>query len=255
MNLVENCSELMWDTISELLKLLSFQEDAKAGYRLREQKYDELQNEIRNRFKEINSGSEKPSSLQKIRASVQLNDFENRHPVHFEDTINNSVIIYSCSIFDVYLNKTLEHLFEANPRILSTSKKTISYETVFTKSFEIIKADIINREINELSYKRIDERINFMSEKFDLDIEFVEAKTVYFSPRINKDLLIKSFALRNLILHNGGIVNRIFLDLVSDSNYKLGETIEVSNELVKTTLMTVVQASTSIFRQIQIRYW
>ena len=245
----------MTETTDELFKLIAFKSDSTSAFMQKKNTYKENKEELEREFLDIEENG-RLDALYKIRKQVKLGSDMVTDVIHFETTLKNSILIYACSIFDFYLSKLTEFLYQHNPRTLATSKKSIAYDKILTEPFNMMISNIIEREVHEISYKRIDERVKYLSDKFELDIEFVDAQPSRFlAGEINGTLLTTAFAYRNLILHNRGKVNNIFLNTVKNSKYTLGDIIKIEDDLLFLLIMMLVRSSTNIYKQVEVRYW
>lgn len=251
----EKFDQLFNNILSELLDLLTFKAETEKSYILNTEKYNNL---IESFEKEMESafGTNHPKTLVSIKKQIKIADGINfrRNGESYLNKINQYIIISSCSYFDNFLNEITRLFLQIKPSVLASDKKSISFYELIQKSRELIIESIIDKEVFELSYKRIDERIKYLSEKFELDIESTEEEVTFFSNKINFSSLIEIFAIRNIIVHNKGVVNKKFLELVPKTNYSEGEMISVNDELINNIITILLKISTCIFRQIEMRY-
>ncbi len=184
MLLFENLSQLANDCITELLELMDFQHTTALGYSLIEENYKsniKVLEECENLRQEL-FPNEILSSLDRIRSAIAKEKFPNidERKSNYINTINKSIIIYACSIFDDFLNRSIKFLLLKHPQKLNSEKKAIPFYEFLLKEKDVIIESIIDREIYELSYKRIDERIQELSKTFELDLEYTEGETTFF---------------------------------------------------------------------------
>ena len=93
-----------------------------------------------------------------------------------------------------------------------------------------------------------------MSRRFELDFEYYESETSFFSNQVNLNELKKSFAIRNIIVHNKGIIDKTFLKSAPQAGYSLGEIIDIDDELIANLILVLIKVITCISRQIELRY-
>jgi hypothetical protein len=241
----KDLDELFWNTFNELMELSAFQNSTTIGFDLIEEKYQAY-------FKSIEG--KKGSRLEQMRYLISgphnLGDKQSTYLA----LINKSIIIYACSIFDYYLNQSLTLLFLIYPKVLASEKKTVPYHQFILNNKDDLLKSIIEKEIYEISYKKIDERIKYLSHKFQLDFEYTEFEIAFFSHKINLNELVEAYAIRNIIIHNKSIVNKIFIENVTNSKYKIGDIITVDKGLVDRLTLTLLKSLTSIIKQIEMRY-
>lgn len=132
---------------------------------------------------------------------------------------NNSLISLISSI-ELFLAQLIHKHYNENPGLVNSKDKQFSIE-------DLAKFDTINDARNSIIEKTIEsvlrgsiaEWIEFFSSKLKLSMEYITE---------HKKYLIEAAQRRNLLIHNGGIVNRIYL-----SNYPmdLGEPPKIGNQL------------------------
>lgn len=251
MTLSQNLDELFLDTVFELTELSSFKTSTEAGYDLMEKKYKERYQALLDNL----SKSGKRTSLDLIRIKVSVTqdgllDLKGKKE-QFIDRINKSLIIHACSIFDYFLNQTVLLILSNNPQLLSNEKRTIQYHELVKYSKEELLESILERFIHDLSYKSISDRIKQMDEMFDLELDFTEMQQpdIFFSTKINLIELTEIFSIRNLIIHNQGIVNKVFVENNRNSKYKVGDQISLDSRIIEKYTLGLSKYASSISRQ------
>jgi hypothetical protein len=79
---------------------------------------------------------------------------------------------------------------------------------------------LAEREVAELGYRAFRDQAEYYREKFKLEI----------GAMAEVDQLVEIHARRNLFVHNGGVVNRRYLDAVTDTSATFGQRLDVSSE-------------------------
>jgi hypothetical protein len=145
--------------------------------------------------------------------------FIHGHTVEYPNLTYRMLFVYLVALFDAFLADIFSEIVRARPHILRTSKKQITYDKLLEfNSFDALVNFIVSREMNELSYKPILDQVKYYRERFGVGIE---------ESGIEVSELIELKATRNLLMHNNGVVNHIYMELVPDGAYKLGEEVKV----------------------------
>lgn len=123
---------------------------------------------------------------------------------------------------DAFINDTLRVACYARPQILKKEKK-ITWEKVlqFQKMEELIEY-FTEEYVYEFGYQSVDEQINSLKEKplkLKLTISNEELK---FLRVLEKR--------RNLIVHNGGVVTQRYIEETNDTNVRVGQVVEISDQ-------------------------
>jgi len=75
------------------------------------------------------------------------------------------------------------------------------------------------REINELSYKSMADQSDYYKAKFNIDLA---------DSGVELAALVEIRSRRNLLVHNNGIVNDMYMETVKYTTYNLGERVEIT---------------------------
>lgn len=139
----------------------------------------------------------------------------------YPDMLLEMGYIYLIALFDAYLTDVFTAVLIFKPEILK-SKKQLTYEKIIELSEQGgLISFLAHREMNELSYKSIGEQNDFYKSRFGIDLE---------NSGIPLKVLTELRATRNILVHNRGVVNHIFLELIPDTDYSLGDKIILSIE-------------------------
>jgi hypothetical protein len=130
--------------------------------------------------------------------------------------------VYLVAIFDAFLSDIFTQVAQARPEILTSKNKQVSYAKILELgNFEAMVDFIASRELNELSYKSIGEQAKYYEDRFGVAL---------CESGVSVDELVELRCARNLLVHNNGIVNHIYLEQVSGSGYKSGDEVKVDAE-------------------------
>ncbi|MCK4527098.1 hypothetical protein KAW18_06975 [candidate division WOR-3 bacterium] len=128
--------------------------------------------------------------------------------------ITHSAFLLGYSYFEAFLVDLVRQVYLSRPTMLPKEKQLKYGEILKTTDYEDILELMIEREIIDLFYKRMDEVIKYFEEKLKLEwLDNYKAKTIVTSH------------LRNCIIHN---LNRADHRLSQISEYNVGDEIELS---------------------------
>jgi hypothetical protein len=122
-------------------------------------------------------------------------------PFHFDKFIRDMSLVYLVAEFESFLRDVLEISFGKKPEVLSSSRKTITYEEIvkFEKTGDV-KKQIIEKEILSVINQDVENINEYFEKKFDVQLsQFPSWKG--FKER---------FYRRNIIVHNSGMTNRLY---------------------------------------------
>lgn len=152
-----------------------------------------------------------------------LGDYEGDETLY---TMGSENVLKSyVSVFEDYLKEILEYLFNSHPHHIFKGKTTFpSTRLLEYDSLESLKKNLIKEKVTSLSFNSLVEVISFIENEFKVDME-IDTETL--------EVLTEITLIRNIFVHNKGIVNEIFMQKVKghhhlvEKPYKLGVKITV----------------------------
>ncbi len=130
--------------------------------------------------------------------------------------------IYLVAVFDAYITDILSVVLKQKPEMLKNGEKKLSYDKLIELhlSGDLI-SNLVEMEMNELGYKSIEDQAKYIKSRFGIDLA---------ESGVSIDDLVEIRAKRNLLVHNNGVVNSIFLQTIKNSPYKQGDKIEIKSK-------------------------
>lgn len=128
--------------------------------------------------------------------------------------------VYLCAAYDAYFQDYLVSFILAQPSCLR-SKRQLTYERILEQlEAGTLLQYLAQREAHELGYKSFDEQIQYLRDRLGVKLSPDEADI---------PLLQEAVAVRNLIMHNDGVVNEIFLEGSGGrGDYVVGHRVEIT---------------------------
>lgn len=161
-------------------------------------------------------------TLSEIIERLTDNDKEDSlYKILSENTFKNIV-----SVFEDYLKEILQFLFINYPYHAFKDGKIDQKILIEYDSLDSLKEELIKEKIVSMTYKNLAEIIRYIEKEFkidfDLDNEIIDG--VYELTQI-----------RNLLVHNKGIINRRFMERLKGKEQLFGETpYELDYEIIMT---------------------
>lgn len=123
--------------------------------------------------------------------------------------------IYLISIFDSAIIDLVRELYKKDYRVLIKSNKNLNYEQILNfENINDLKEYILEKELLEFSYKSIKDQIKYISQEFKLEI-------ILTTEQLSN--LIEIRETRNILVHNNGKVNEVYLRNTKNNNLKIGD--------------------------------
>lgn len=179
--------------------------------------------------------------------SVKNEMLDHIKAVSYPAVIHKTTLIYAVSAFEIFLNKFLTILYEAEPRALKNNSKSLTYEEILSHiSFKSLKQKMIANILHDFFYKAIADQMTIMDKKFGFNLIFDDTKSTIFDLHVNLTTLTEIYSIRNIILHNDSVVNEIFIKNNPKSVYKLGDIIKLESEYTHNKIFYLFQIMTKL---------
>jgi hypothetical protein len=146
------------------------------------------------------------------------------------DIVYTMSLIYGIAHFEAFFNDLTRTCLAHFWQTLKTKNKTMTHEEVLAfDNIDDLKNYLIEKEVIQFSHFGIKEKVEYLENKFHVTFSYIRQKGKRLNWNcIELDDLINLFAKRNLILHNRGIVNDIYLRICKNEELQIGESIEIS---------------------------
>jgi len=180
-----------------------------------------------------------------------LGDMESEESLYV--LISESIFKNYISVFEDYLKDILEYLFNKYPHHIFQRKEKIELSKLIEyNSLEELKDRIIREKVISLSYNNLAEMIEFIEQKFKVDLNIEP---------IVLDSLIELTLIRNILVHNKGIVNERFMEKMKgkapnyiDGIYDLGVKIIMSPHEMTETHELLTRIGDHIFKKLKNKF-
>lgn len=188
-------------------------------------KGEEVEEPIHEKTYSISLTEEQVRLLEKVMAEVRENY------LLYLPFARSQILIFAVSLSEFYVNDLFRYIFEKNVNILKSEKKTITYEKLLSfKDLGEIYDYIVEKECYVMGYMSYEELSDYFHDRFQVD---------FSNSDVNQEDLIEVFAVRNLLIHNRGVVNRAFLRKVKKEKYELGASVSVDEGFLNTALSMI----------------
>lgn len=173
--------------------------------------------------------------------------------IKFEALQKQNEIIYSGSLMLLvtYFENTIANIIKADlkkhPKRMSLDTKTVPYKMLeMSNSIDDVRNLLIENEVMTMMYKSVSDWIDYFRKSIKL-------KLTYVLEVLSK--LTEVIARRNIIVHNDGIVNNVYLNLVSEE-YRLGinngDILKVDKQYILNTMDLIESVIMSIILEMWI---
>ncbi len=159
----------------------------------------------------------------------------------YKTQIVHAAFLLGYSYFEAFLADLVRHVYMSRPEMLPKEKQLKYGEILNTTDYEAILEMMIEREIIDLFYKRIDEVVDYFEKKLNLKW-----------PDSYKQEIVVTSCIRNCIVHN---LSRADYRLSKVSEYRIGKKIELSSSEVHEFGIKARDLVRNLFQQASKRYF
>lgn len=160
-----------------------------------------------------------------------------RHP----SLLREMALVYTLAQFESFVYDSLLTVLVCRPEVLrrGQERKSVSYKTVLDSmdSKDSLVRSIAERELSQIFYKSAKDQPEALANSLGIDLD-------WSSEDLRK--LEVAMAKRNLLVHNGGLVNEIYLGTDSDCGISLGQPISVESEYLSDSQSLLVRRGEEI---------
>lgn len=164
----------------------------------------------------------------------------------FPTMLFEMALIYLVAMFDAYTADVFQAVLCARPETMR-SRRQLTYEAIlaFDDLGDLI-ASMAAREVNDVAYKGVGEQLRYYSDRFGVMLGA--------NDELGDSLLVEIAARRNLLVHNAGVVNRIYLDAVPNAEPGLGQRLDVDEEYWSRAFEHISKVVNAIDRQLRAKF-
>lgn len=181
-----------------------------------------FENQAQEAFAKSSDGNIK-LTFAEVQELLEDNDGENSiYLLNSENAYKNLV-----SILEDYVKDIMQYLFTKFPQHLFLKKEKIELSKLIEfQTLEELRERVIKEKVISLSYNNLADMVKYIEKEFSVAFNFKEL--VY-------ELLVEITNVRNILVHNKGLINERFLANVSDEKYSLGARVSIPIESIHET--------------------
>lgn len=160
--------------------------------------------------------------------------------------IRSQILIFGVTSFECYIKDVVKFIYSKNINILKIKSKSVAYDKLLSfKDLDDIHGYLIEKECHSLGYMSYDELADYFLKKLQVD---------FSGSGVNKEGIIEILSMRNVLIHNRGVVNRAFLESTRTRKYKLGDEIKIDEKIVENSLGLLMKQAKYIDSRVSKKY-
>jgi len=151
---------------------------------------------------------------------------------------NSMILIYLTTIFEAYV-------LDVTREFLLATARNLRQPGAPSQAPNQLLMRLVRQQVTDLGFGPIQAKLRFVSETLGVDLRSGPA------PPAEID---EYYATRNLLVHNGGIVNRKYLSVVHGSTLRVGEVRPVGDEYVRSAINALQRTGEYVYSVLLRRY-
>lgn len=132
----------------------------------------------------------------------------------FSEMYGQVLLTRDIDAFQRYLTKMLSRIYTERPETLKSSEKIEVQDVLRFEDMETLISYIAEKRVLELSYKGMPEILEFLKNRHGLKIDCCDSKLA---------TAIELIEVRNIVVHNAGIVSALFIKRTNRSDLIPGQ--------------------------------
>lgn len=167
--------------------------------------------------------------------------------VQFPTMFADMSLIYLVALFEAFTFDCFCSVLVSRPEMLRDRKRQMSYDAILSsESHESLIVMMANRELHEASYKSLKDRHKYFEHRFGVDLGAAEGVSVQALEEIT--------ARRNLLVHNAGVINEVYLSQVAVSELEIGARVVVDDDYWADSLAQISAAARAVISGLTKRF-
>lgn len=164
----------------------------------------------------------------------------------FTELIRVLGLSYLVTIFESYIADIVREILLTHPNILKSAKQFTAEAVLNLGGRKQIVRYLVEKEIEELLYKSFPDIVNYFNRKFNINLS---------DSGVSVERIVEIMATRNIHVHNGGIVNRRYLEAVKESKLKVGAYKSITSGYLRISFDSIIALVKFIDAEVQRKYF
>lgn len=136
-------------------------------------------------------------------------------------------LIYLVTIFEGYLVDIIREILLSNPDALKSKRQLTAEEVLTVGGQKEIVSYLAEKEVEELLYRSFPDVVKYFHDKFNINLN---------NSGVSAENITEILATRNIHIHNKGMVNQHFRQLVKGSTLRVGTYKSVTTEYLEDSI-------------------
>lgn len=166
--------------------------------------------------------------------------------IDFEQLLFAQELVIQLAHIESFMVDSLKTISILRPETLKCNKKINWDKVIELGSWEKILENLIEDYTYEFGMKSINEQIEFLQEKYNMNLGLTTNEIAIFKEAEN---------IRHIIVHNGGRVSKEFIDKTNNKNYQIGDYIPISANFVINAVNAFLFLASELYHAISKKFF
>jgi hypothetical protein len=164
----------------------------------------------------------------------------------FPELVRVLGLIYLVAIFESYLVDIVRGILLTCPDALKSGRQFNAETIIKLGEQKQVIGYLAEKEVEDLLYKSFPDVVNYFDNKFNINLN---------ASGVPVENIVEILATRNIHVHNGGIVNQRYLELVRGSTLKVGAYKPMTRGYLKDSISSISNLIEFINTEVQRKYF
>jgi hypothetical protein len=164
----------------------------------------------------------------------------------FPELIRVLGLLYLVAIFESYLVDIVREVLLTCPDALKSGRQFTAETIMKLGTQKQIISYLAEEEVDQLLYKSFPDVVDYFDKKFRINLN---------ASGVSRENIVEALATRNIHVHNRGIVNQRYLELVGGSIFKAGAYKPVTRRYLRDSIDSISTLVEFINTEVQRKYF
>ena len=164
----------------------------------------------------------------------------------FPELVRVLGLLYLVAIFESYLVDIVREILLTCPDALKSGRQFTAEAIIKLGEQKQIISYLAEKEVEDLLYKSFPDVVNYFDKKFNINLN---------ASGVSVENIVEILATRNIHVHNRGIVNQRYLELVGGSTLKVGAYKPITRKYLRDSIDSISTLVEFINTEVQRKYF
>jgi len=164
----------------------------------------------------------------------------------FPELVRVLGLLYLVAIYESYLVDIVREILLTYPDALKSGRQFSAETIIKLGEQKQIISYLAEKEVGKLPYKSFPDVVNYFGKKFNINLN---------ASGVLVENIVEILTTRNIHVHNGGIVNQLYLELVRGSTLKVEAYKSITRKYLRDSIGSISTLVEFIHTEVQRKYF